>query len=175
MKTKCLSRAVTAFGGLLFFFTAPAALDAQTQVLHGHVPAIVKSLQPAGRLSGTNHLNLAIGLPLRNQTALSNLLQQIYDPASPNYHHYLTPEQFTERFGPTEWDYQAVIAFASANGLRVTATHPNQMLVDVSGSVADIERALHVTLRVYQHPTEKRMFHAPDAEPSLDLAGPRRK
>jgi uncharacterized delta-60 repeat protein len=38
--------------------------------------------------------------------------------------------------------------------------------------VADIERALHVMLRVYQHPTEKRMFHAPDAEPSLDLAVP---
>ena len=39
----------------------------------------------------------------------------------PNYHHYLTPEQFTERFGPTEQDYQAVIAFAKANGLTVTA------------------------------------------------------
>jgi hypothetical protein len=96
MKTKWLSRAVAAFGGLLFFFTAPAALEAQTQVLHDDMPAIVKSLQPAGRLPGTNRLNLAIGLPLRNQAALSNLFQQIYDPASPNYHHYLTPEQFTE-------------------------------------------------------------------------------
>ena len=44
--------------------------------------------------------------------------------------------------------------------------------MDVSGSVADIERALHVTLRVYQHPTEKRTFYAPDVEPSLDLAVP---
>jgi uncharacterized repeat protein (TIGR03803 family) len=117
-------------------------------------------------------LNLAIGLPLRNQEALTNRLRQIYDPASPNYRHYLTPEQFTEQFGPTEKDYQAVISFAKANGLTVTATHPNRMLVDVSGSVTDIERALHVTLRVYQHPTEKRMFHAPDVEPSLDLAVP---
>ena len=80
----------------------------------GHVPAIVKLLQPTGRLSSTNSLNLAIGLPLRNQEALSDLLDQIYNPASPNYRQYLTPEQFTEQFGPTEQDYQAVIAFAQA-------------------------------------------------------------
>ena len=172
MKTKCLSGAIAAFGGLLLSFTAPAALAAQTQVLHSNVPAIVKSLQPLGRFPGTNRLSLAIGLPLRNQAALSNLLQQIYDPASPNYHHYLTPEQFTERFGPTEADYQAVIAFAKANGLRVTTTHPNRVLLDVSGSVTDVERALHVTMQTFRHPTENRTFYAPDTEPSLDLAMP---
>ncbi len=171
MKTICLSRAAAVWGSLLLLFTTPG-WSAGTQVLRGHVPAVVARLQPTSHLPGTNRLNLAIGLPLRNQEALTNLLQQIYDPASPNYRHYLTPEQFTEQFGPTERDYQAVIAFAKANGLTVTDTHPNRMLVDVSGSVADIERALHVTLRVYQHPTENRMFYALDTEPSLDLAVP---
>ena len=54
-------------------------------------------------------MKLAIGLPLRNQEALTNLLQQLYDPSSPNYRHYLTPEEFTAQFGPTEQDYQKVI------------------------------------------------------------------
>ena len=100
-----------------FAFTSGAA---EQQVVHVHMPAALAHLQPIGPLAGSQRLNLAIGLPLRNQEALTNLLQQIYDPASPNYHHYLTPEQFTERFGPTEQDYQAVIAFAKANGLTVT-------------------------------------------------------
>ncbi len=156
---------------LLFLSMMPAAA-APRQVMHGHVPAVVAHLQPTGNFAGTNRVNLAIGLPLRNPEALSNLLRQIYDPASPGYRHYLTPQQFTEQFGPTKKDYQAVVAFAKANGLTVTGTDPTRMLVDVSGSVADIERALHVTLRVYQHPMEKRTFHAPDAEPSLDLAVP---
>ncbi len=138
-------------------------------MLHGHVPAVVARLLPVGSLPGTNRLNLAIGLPLRNPEALTNLLRQIYDPASPRYHHYLTPEQFTEQFGPMEKDYQAVIAFAKANGLKVMGTHPNRMLVDVNGSVADIERVMHVTMHIYQHPTEARTFYAPDVEPSLDL------
>ena len=148
------------------------AAAAPKQVLHGHVPAAVSRLQPLGDLAGTNRLKLAIGLPLRNQAALSNLLHQIYDPASPNYHHYLTPEQFAEQFGPTKQDYEAVIAFAKAHGLSVTTTYPNRVLVDVNGSVADIERAMHIKMRVYQHPTEQRTFHAPDTEPSLDLAVP---
>lgn len=110
------------------------------------------------RFPSTNHLRLVIGLPLRNQAALSNLLRQIYDPASPNYHHYLTPEQFTKRFGPTEADYQAVIAFARTNGLQITSAHPNRVLLDVDGTVTDVEHALHVTLRTYRHPTEGRLF-----------------
>jgi len=140
------------------------------QFLRSHVPAVVAGLQPMGRLAATSRLNLAIGMPLRNQQALSQLLQQLSDPAHPNYRHYLTPEEFTARFRPTEQDYQAVIAFAQANGLTVTGRHPNRTLLDVNGSVPDIEKALHLTMHVYQHPTEGRMFYAPDAEPALDLA-----
>ncbi|MGA2854770.1 MAG: protease pro-enzyme activation domain-containing protein, partial [Verrucomicrobiota bacterium] len=171
MKTSRSLGAITTLGSLLLFLINPAAA-APIQGLHGHVPAAVKSLTPAGLVPGTNQLNLAIGLPLRNQEALSNLLRQIYDPASPNYHHYLTPEQFAEQFGPAEKDYQAVIAFAKANGLRVTTTHPNRVLLDVSGSVADVERALHVTMHTYLHPAENRTFYAPDTEPALDLSVP---
>ena len=143
-----------------------------TQVLCGHLPAAVASLQPVEHLPGPKRLQLAIGLPLRNQEALANLLQQIYDPSSPNYRHYLTPEQFTEMFGPTEEDYQAVIIFAEANGLTVTGAHPNRVVLDVEGATADIEKAFHVTMLVYQHPTEARTFYAPDVEPSVDLAVP---
>ncbi len=117
-------------------------------------------------------LDLAIGLPLRNETELDDLLRQIYDPASPNFRQYLTPEQFTERFGPSEQDYQAVIEFANANGLTVSGTYPNRMVVDVSGSVADIERVFHLTMNIYRHPGETRTFYAPDVEPSADLPVP---
>src|SRR2546428_9119168 len=142
----------------------------ERQLLTGHIPSSAARLQPVGRLPGSSRLNLAIGLPLRNQEALTTLLDQLYDPASPQYRHYLSPEQFTEKFGPVKEDYEALIAFATAQGLAVTATHPNRTLLDVSGSVADIERVFHVTMQVYQHPIEARTFHAPGAEPSLDLA-----
>jgi uncharacterized repeat protein (TIGR03803 family) len=151
----------------LLFITSARATE--RQILNGHVPKAAARSQPVGRLPGSSRLNLAIGLPLRNQEALSNLLEQLYDPASIQYRHYLTVEQFTEGFGPAEQNYEEVIAFAKSQGLTVTARHPNRMLLDVSGSVEDIERVFHVTIGVYQHPRESRTFHAPDVEPSLEL------
>ena len=140
---------------------------AQTQMLSDDAVAVVSHLTPAGRLSASRHLHLAISLPLRNQQALTDLLRQLQNPASPNYHKYLTPAQFAERFGPTEKDYEAVADFAKAHGLTVTARRPNRVILDVDGAVSDIEKTLHVTMRTYQHPSEPRQFYAPDAEPTV--------
>src|SRR6266404_4082068 len=128
---------------------ASPARAAERQVLHGHLPVAVARLQPVGRLEAGHRLDLVIGLPLRNREALTNLLQRLCDPASPNSHDYLSAEQFAERFGPTPEDYQRVIAFVESAGLRVTGTHPNRTLLDVNGSVADIAKAFHVNLLVY--------------------------
>src|SRR6185295_4147729 len=94
----------------IFSFVIPLALSvraSEKQVLRNHLPAGLARLQSVGRLPRDNHLDLAIGLPLRNREALATLLQKLYDPTSANYHRYLTPEQFTETFGPSEEDYQA--------------------------------------------------------------------
>jgi subtilase family serine protease len=150
------------------------ARAAERQVLRGHVVSAVAelNLQPVGRLASSTNLDLAISLPLRNQDALTNLLQQQYAPTSPQYHHWLTPEEFAERFGPSEKDYQAVIEFAKSNGFTVTGTHSNRTLLDVRASAGNIERVFRVRLLAYQHPTEAREFYAPDVEPSLDLTVP---
>jgi hypothetical protein len=170
MKTKMLLLAIVAIGGAVL---TPPTATAQ-QILRGHVPEAIARLhlQPIGRLPETNRLNLAIGLPLRNKEALDSLLQQIYDPRSTKYHHYLTPEQFAEQFGPTEADYESVVAFAKTNGWTVKGRDPGRMLVDVSATVADVERVCHVKMRTYRHPTEARTFFAPDNEPSPDLTTP---
>lgn len=136
--------------------------------LIGHVPSVVSNLAPSGTLAAETNLQLSIGLPLRNQAAMTNLLRQLYDPSSTNYHHYLTPDEFTFQFGPSAADYQAVLDFAHTNGLTVTRTHGNRMLVGVQGKVSDVERSLHVTFRTYHHPTESRDFFAPDTEPTVD-------
>src|SRR5690348_7029314 len=105
-----------------------------TVTLHNHVPAVVARGQAKahGQVAPDMTLNLSLGLPLRNREALSNLMAQIYDPTSANYGHYLTPEQLTEHFGPTEKDYRDVIEFARKNGLTVARTHANRMLLDRS-------------------------------------------
>ena len=151
---------------------ASASVSAQPQVLRGAVPRITKGLSPRGRLEASDHIKVAIGLPLRNRELLTNLLEQLYTPSSPNFRHYLKADEFAASFGPSAEDYQSVIEFAKAHHLTVTQTHSNRTLVDVSGSVADIERAFNIHLLTFRHPKESRDFFAPDAEPSLELKTP---
>jgi hypothetical protein len=165
---------VRGVGMALFFSAIYPGIAAERQVLHGHVPAAVArfNLQPTGQLPATKSLQLTIGLPLRNGAALDALLQQLYDPGSANYHKFLTLEQFTEQFGPTEQDYQSVIDFAQRNGLTVAGTSANRLVLDVIGPASAVERAFHITLRTYRHPAEARDFFAPDVEPSVDMGLP---
>jgi subtilase family serine protease len=160
--------------GMLCVSTLLLVTAAQAQrhpTLTTHVPqAVSTGIAPlVGHLPSTQHLSLAISLPLRNEADLDTLLDQLYDPQSPSYHKYLSVGEFTSKFGPTESDYLAVINFARANGLTVVDVSANRLLVDVEASAATIENAFHVTLGLYQHPTESRTFYAPDREPSLDL------
>jgi subtilase family serine protease len=155
----------------LLWGAVPGAL-ADNRTLPGHVPAIVAQLTPLGDLPPTNQLHLALGVTLRDAAGLDSCLAQVYAPASPRYHHYMTPQQFTDQFGPAAVDYQSVMDFARSNHLAITATHGNRLLLDVTGAAADIQQAFHVHLRVYRHPTEARNFFAPDTEPSVDSALP---
>lgn len=142
------------------------------QLLSNKVPAAAREGRSIGRLDSSKRLNLAIGLPLRNQAALNSLLHDLYDPASPRFHCYLTPSEFAQRFGPATNDYEKLKKFAQARGLLITGMHPNRTLLDVTGAVADIERTFHVRMRTYQHPTENRTFFSADTDPWLDIDVP---
>jgi subtilase family serine protease len=149
----------------------PAA-RAELKTLPGHVPAVVAQATPLGFVAATNGMNLAIGLPLRDPAGLADFLAQVYNPASPLFHHFLTPEELTARFGPTEEDYETVKNFARTNGLAVTRTYGNRLLLDVRGPASGVEQAFHVALRTYRHPTEARDFFAPAANPAVDASLP---
>ena len=154
---------------LIFCAMVITALSAEPgrKLLSGHVPAAVSRLVANGRLPVTNQLSLAIGLPLRNQNELDALIAQLYDPRSTNYHKYLTPPEFTARFGPTAAEYLAVQNFARTNGFTVIGTHGNRLVLDVQAKSGDAERAFHVTLKTFRHPSAARDFFAPDTEPSV--------
>jgi subtilase family serine protease len=166
--TRALHTSLLALAALAAAATASGQM--QPLLTHHVRPATQNGEAKAlGEMPASQNLRLVITLPLRNQQALENLLADLYNPASPSYHHFLTVEQFTAEFGPTQEDYNSAIAYAEEHGLTVAATSPNRVNLDVTGSVAQVEDAFHLTLRTYQHPTENRSFFAPDREPSVDL------
>jgi len=146
--------------------------QAQQSLLTRHVREATHNgqAQYVGSLPTTQSMRLVLVLPLRNQATLDSFLQEVYDPSSALYRHFLTVEEFTARFGPTQADYDEVIRFAETHGFTVVGTSRNRVNLDVTGTVASIEGAFHVSMGLYKLPNENRTFYAPDKEPTLDLA-----
>ena len=157
--------------------TTVAALSAATpasrqtprdyQVDH-FVPRGTAESTRVSRLDAGTVLDVAIGLPLRNHKDLTLLRSQLHDPASPNYHNWLTSEEFTERFGPSSDDYARLTAWAQAKGLEIVHTSPNNLILNVRGTAKAIENAFGVEMYNFLTP-DGRTFHSPDRAPSLDL------
>ena len=173
-----------ALTALLFFVSAAAAQTAAAnkvspadpvgvgkQKLNGYRRPDFADAPLVGPLEPTGFLSLAIGLPVRDPSALEALVLAVSDPQNPSYRKFLTPEETISQFSPAISDYVALAAFAQAHGLKVARTYDNRYLLDVSGTVEVVEKAFHVKLNRYRRP-DRSEFFAPDREPSLDLAAP---
>lgn len=151
----------------LLMTSAVRAADVSTRHLHAAVRD--GAVQPLGRLPGVRLLSLNIVLSVRDKGALDAFVDDVADPMSFYYRNYLTPAQFTERFGPSQADYDGVVAFARQYGLAVIGGSRDGMNVEVRGPVTAVEAAFHLNLLTYQHPTDSRVFYSPDREPTTSL------
>jgi subtilase family serine protease len=161
---------------LLMLFAMVSAMNivcqaASQTLLTRHVREAVSSGEAklVGQLPATQTMQFDIVLTMRHQPELENLLQELYNPSSPSYKQYVTPKQFAERFGTSREDYEALIAFAKANGFKIVGGSFESRDVQFTAPVANINKAFNITMAVYQHPTENRTFFSPDREPSVDL------
>jgi subtilase family serine protease len=147
---------------------AESATPRARPMLARHLPRAVAdgTATKMGAAQPDQRLRFAIHLPLRDQAALTQLLHDLYDPQSAQFHKYLSVAEFINRFAPTADDYDAVVAWVTAKGLTVTARTSNRRLLVVEGTVDTINRAFNVSVCYYKHPTESRTFYSPDREPT---------
>jgi subtilase family serine protease len=118
--------------------------------LNGQTVPLISHATMLGAANGQQQLNLSVGLQLRNRQELANLLRDLYDPRSPMYHHFLTPQQFDDQFSPTADRQQQVINFLRTQGFTVTHVSPNGLLIDANATVAQAEAAFQVSINNYK-------------------------
>ena len=131
------------------------------------VPTPVKngSAQKVGSYNPAQTIRLAIGLRTPHATAEQQFLNAIQDKSSPLFHQYLSEPQWTARFGPSVAAQQAVVSWAENAGLTVTHLYPNRLVVDLSGPVGAVEKALSVQISSYR--LNGTSFYANDQVPTL--------
>lgn len=136
------------------------------------LPAIASGDIPlVGPLPGNTRVHLMIGLPIQNQAALDTLIQELYDPRSPRYRKFLTPDEFGTYFGVSPDAYDAVTRFAQSKGLTVVGQYAGRTMLAVTAPASAVEQAFFVTLNQYLRP-DGTTFFAPANEPSTDLTVP---
>jgi len=137
--------------------------------LPSSIASYTSSSQVVARTATNQSINLAVGLSLRNQAGLASYLQQISNPGSPLYHHYLNAATFAALYAPLPSSEAAVIGYLRSQGLTITATYANHLLVDARGSVAQAEQAFQVQINNYQAKNGQ-IFYANDIAPSLPVS-----
>lgn len=96
------------------------------------------------------HLLLQLQRPPEAEAALAALIAQQHDPASPNFHHWLTPAQLGAQFGLAPADLHKVTAWLESQGFRINQVYPNGTLIDFSGNAGQIRAAFHTRLHLLQ-------------------------
>lgn len=133
--------------------------------LSGHAVPLISHAHFLQAADANQTLDLSIGLQVRNSTDLDSLLSAVYDPQSTQYHQYLTPDEFRQLFAPTDDQVQQVIIFLQSQGLSVSNVGSNNLLIDATGSVAQVQQAFSTRINTYQ--LGGRSFYANATPPTI--------
>ncbi|GAA2276990.1 MULTISPECIES: S53 family peptidase [Kitasatospora] len=149
-------------------YAAPAPhVSAPRVALPNTVTPAVAHSQKQGDVPAAQQISVAVSLKLRNTAQLDRFLAAVNDKHSPQYGHYLTPAQFTERFGPTQADVAQVRSYLEGQGLKVTSVSANRQVVNASGTNAQIAKAFGTHESRYVDKLEKKAFFANDGAASV--------
>ena len=138
---------------------------AKVRALPGHLPFWAKPANSVGRVSGDAALapmTLVLARSEQQEEALDKLLADQQDPASPEYHHWLTPEQMGERFGLSEQDIETVSGWLQSQNLHVSWVSPSRMFIGFTGTAGEVGRAFHTEFQTYKVNGEERISVSSD-------------
>lgn len=102
-------------------------------------------------LETSQPLHITVVLKGRNDAELDALLGELNEHGSANYHRYLTPAEFKERFAPTDDQVKAVVAHLRANGFRNISVSANNKLVSAEANVAGVHGAFNVSMKRFDY------------------------
>lgn len=123
-----------------------------TTVTIHNMPAAVRDgrAQLIGHMESTQMLRLVIGIQPPHMEEEEAFLEQLQDKQSPQFHQFLTADQWNERFAPSAEDEQAVVDWTQSQGLTVTQRYANRLIVDLEAPAGVIESAFAVKLNMYR-------------------------
>jgi len=132
----------------------PSSFDsAQVETLANHHPLWASPANDAGVLPAElpiSNVTLALARSPQQEQAFEQFLRDQQDPSSPDYHHWLTPDEVGQRFGLSDNGIAVITGWLQSRGLQVNWISPSHLFVGFSGSAANVGRAFGTDLHYYE-------------------------
>lgn len=148
-----------------------AILENDRVVLHGNIHQALANRIPVRHADGNRTMDrmiLVLKMAPEAQARLDQLLAQQQDPNHPNYHKWLTPDQFAERFAPAREDVAQVMGWLASQGFTIDEVAKGGLTINFSGDVDHVERAFRTSIMDYDVDGVRRSGNA--SEPSIPRA-----
>ncbi len=154
-------------------FAGAQALSSATDrvLLPGNIHPLAQGRFAAGPVAPaapTGRLRVLLKRSPARQAALDSLLDAMRDPRSPQYHQWLTPEEYGARFGASNAQIDTVSAWLRSQGFAVSRVPAGRMYVEASGRMGYVESAFHAGLHSFTVDGVTRLANS--AEPSIPAA-----
>src|SRR5229473_120444 len=117
-----------------------------------------------------DHMLLQLKRSPEQEKALQQFIDELHTKGSPNFHHWLTAQEFGERFGLAKPDLDAITIWLQSHGFRVNVVYPSGMLIDFSGTAAQVRTALQTEIHYLNVKGEKHVGNISDPRIPAALA-----
>ena len=101
---------------------------------------------PVANTFPMEHMLLQLRRSAEQEQALIQLIDQLHDPTSPNFHGWLTPAEFGARFGLAAADLSAITGWLQGQGFQVNTVYPSGVTIDFSGTAGQVSAAFHTEI-----------------------------
>ncbi|MDX6458682.1 MAG: hypothetical protein QOE55_2379, partial [Acidobacteriaceae bacterium] len=139
--------------------------------LQGNVSAAVQAQYDRGEAAGATqltHMRIVLSRSTEQQLALDRFEQELQEKSSPNYHKWLTPDQFGKLYGPADSDIAAIVAWLQSHGFTLESISPGRTDIAFSGTVSQVEEAFHTAIHSYEKNGEQ--FYSNNTNPAIPAA-----
>ena len=147
--------------------------EANLVTLHGNTRPEANASYDRGRVADDfplEHMLLQLKRSPGQERQLKQLLEELTDPSSPNFHHWLTAKEFGERFGVSDQDRAAIKLWLQSHNFKVNVDYQNRVLLDFSGTAGQVREAFHTEIHQLEVNGQKHFANLSDPRIPAALA-----
>lgn len=147
--------------------------ERQLTVLRGNTHPLARTQYDRGAAPSDLRMDrmlLVLKRSPEQETALLKLLDDQQDKGTPNYHKWVTPEQFGQTFGPADADMQAITSWLISHGFQIGNVSKGRTVIEFSGTASQVQQAFHTAIHKYVVDGEEHWANGSDLQIPAALA-----